>query len=548
MRKYKREIVLVTILFLNACGLKLQDPPLESEPPAPLYGNDYYVNSTGSDTTDGSMSQPWQSLAKVNAAAILPGDRVHFQGGQTFNGQLALGPARGGTLAHPITFDSYGNGRATLSFNSDHVISIHNSAGFIFNQLNVLGGGVSVPGEKDAINIYNDLPGDIKLDHIELQDMDLSNCRGFGINVVGGNGRSGFRNITISRVSSHANGLGGIQSLGQLWNTPGAYAHENISISHSKVYDNLGIAGYSNHSGDGIVLGGVDGATVEYNVAYHNGAQNTHVGGPVGIWAWDSNRVTLQFNEAYENHTASTADGGGFDLDGGVSNSVMQYNYSHENDGAGFLICMFQTQVPFTNNTVRFNISQNDGQRNNFGGIVFYDEPGARVTNTNVYHNTVFVSPTSGSPAALNFLSAATTNIKVFNNLFISTGGTPLLQANSAQSGLLLRNNNYWSSGGAFRVDWLGQTYTTLSTWTATGAEQYGGVVYARSINPLITFAGQGGIVGPLNMVSTLSAYRLQNSSPMIQSGIELSQFGITPGSQNFFGQALQTVPNIGAF
>ena len=30
-------------------------------------------------------------------------------------------------------------------------------------------------------------------------------------------------------------------------------------------------------------------------------------------------------------------DGVGFDFDGGVTNSVMQYNYSHDNDAAGFL-------------------------------------------------------------------------------------------------------------------------------------------------------------------------------------------------------------------
>ncbi|MBC7398227.1 MAG: hypothetical protein H7333_12365 [Bdellovibrionales bacterium] len=43
MRKYKLEIVLVAILFLNACGLKLQDPAFVSEPPAPLYGEDYVI-------------------------------------------------------------------------------------------------------------------------------------------------------------------------------------------------------------------------------------------------------------------------------------------------------------------------------------------------------------------------------------------------------------------------------------------------------------------------------------------------------------------------
>ena len=47
-----------------------------------------------------------------------------------------------------------------------------------------------------------------------------------------------------------------------------------------------------------------------------------------------------------------------------MKNSVMQYNYSHDNDGAGYLLAQFTYAREFTNNIVRYNISENDGRKN----------------------------------------------------------------------------------------------------------------------------------------------------------------------------------------
>ncbi|MGO4371740.1 hypothetical protein AB4Z21_13295, partial [Paenibacillus sp. MCAF20] len=65
-------------------------------------GSTYYVDSVaGSDTNDGlSSSQPWQSLAKVNATTFSPGDRILMKSGSTWSGQLA--PKGSGTSGNPI--------------------------------------------------------------------------------------------------------------------------------------------------------------------------------------------------------------------------------------------------------------------------------------------------------------------------------------------------------------------------------------------------------------------------------------------------------------
>jgi hypothetical protein len=75
----------------------------------------YYVNnSTGADDNDGrSAATAWQSVAKVSAAALAAGDVVAFCGGQRFTGNLVVSTS--GAPIAPITFSSYGIGRATIS-------------------------------------------------------------------------------------------------------------------------------------------------------------------------------------------------------------------------------------------------------------------------------------------------------------------------------------------------------------------------------------------------------------------------------------------------
>jgi hypothetical protein len=51
-----------------------------------------------------------------------------------------------------------------------------------------------------------------------------------------------------------------------------------------------------------------------------------------------------------------------------MTNSVMQGNYSHDNQGSGYGVFQFTGARPFHNNVVRYNISQDDG-----GGVYLWD-------------------------------------------------------------------------------------------------------------------------------------------------------------------------------
>src|SRR5438105_14983365 len=107
------------------------------------------------------------------------------------------------------------------------------------------------------------------------------------------------------------------------------YAKSDNSAGYCQAYNTGGVPNTGGHSGSGIILSDVSGGTIERCVAYNNGALcNSPGGGPVGIWTWDSSNITIQYNESYSNRTGATSlDGGGFDFDAGVSNSLTPFNH-----------------------------------------------------------------------------------------------------------------------------------------------------------------------------------------------------------------------------
>jgi hypothetical protein len=81
-------------------------------------GRTFYVAPSGSDSNSGrTPAHPWQTVTRVDDAALRPGDRVLFQAGASF-ADATLMPGQGfnasGAPHRPIVFSSYGRGQATL--------------------------------------------------------------------------------------------------------------------------------------------------------------------------------------------------------------------------------------------------------------------------------------------------------------------------------------------------------------------------------------------------------------------------------------------------
>lgn len=456
----------------------------------------YYVSPTGSDNNSGtSTSKPWKTIDKVNAASLRPGDRVFFQGGKTFSGSLYLGDPEGGTATKPIVFGSYGSGKATINAGTKAGLFVYNVAGIRIESLKFVGSGRANGNFEDGVSFYSDIPvvGNL-LDTVQVVDVEVS---GFGkngialgsyaydyINYVGI--KTGFKNVTFDQICAHDNADAGIYVYGTFngyygpdfpWSYVPGYSNKNVKVTNSVAYNNPGIPGKGNNSGNGIVLSDVDQGLIENCVAYENGALNDHTGGgPIGIWAWESNRVTIQNNVSFNNRS-KTIDGGGFDLDGGCTNSVMQYNLSYGNDGNGYLVYQFYSARPLQNNTVRYNISIDDG-RTNGGGLAV----GGGAENTLFHDNLVTIgkrsrpAPGAGPYGAWVVPDGWTTNTgTVFrSNTFLVSDGVPAVYVTDLwlNPGIRFTNNCYITLFDPFVVLWEGTTYNSLRAWrAATGQE-----------------------------------------------------------------------------
>jgi len=511
------------------------------------YGTDYYISTNGNDSASGaSPEKAWKSIGKVNATTFRPGDKILFKGGEAFAGSLKFDMADSGKPDTPVTVSSYGKGRATISSGTEHGLYAQNTSGFIVKDLIFNGAGADVDGRFSGICFFTDLDTE-KTEHIRIDNVDVSGYRWEGISIQADRrGSSGFRDIRITNATVHDNGDKGIASSGP--QPPGDWGHKDIYVGHCRVYNIRGISGKRGHSGNGIILSSVDGGVIEYCTAYNNGefSDDPNSGGPIGIWFWDTRNGVIQFCESYDNKTGNQADGGGFDLDGGCVNCIMQYNYSHGNHGAGYGIYQYTNAREYKNNVVRYNISENDGIRNRYGGINLWStNSSGGIQNTKIYNNTIIVSPATKG-AAIGDLpevegKSYVYDTQVYNNIIVGAAGKKLIDIPNPESRWTFKGNCYWTYGGNIEIRWGDKTYTNLREWrTATGQEQLFGKDVGFQVNPELTSIGQVTTVNNPKRLKTLNAYKLKQSSALIDHGLNLKWvFRIDTGRHDFYGNSI---------
>jgi hypothetical protein len=497
-----------------------------------LYAADYYFDAGQVSNGSGSAASPFNSLAPLNTIDLNPGDNVYLNGAFTAPaGGIQLGSIDSGTPSAPVNITSLNPASpAIINAANGPGLNAVNVSGISLSNLQFVGSGPAsvdptgiFTNTADGVRFYADQG--VKQNYVHINNVVAQGFGQDGIHVQGANGASGFNDVQITNVTARDNQVAGVSLDGDFANANRA-AHTNVLIDHVAAYDNSGRANRPDegNSGSGIVIGQVDGGVIQRSVAYNNGfaCQSTQ-GGPVGIWAWDSNDIKIQHNTAFDNHTGGQYDGAGFDLDGGVTNSVMQYNYSHDNDGAGFLLAQFDGAKPFSGNTVRYNISQDDGRKNGYGAIHAFGSIG----QTDVYNNTIYMAgadPGQDEPAAVK-LRAGTKQIRLANNLLVisDVAGTKLtsipemLDIDPAASGYSFLRNDYFSTDG---------------TAITNPADPM-----SMNVDPQVVNLGGGGTILSADQLATLTDYLLTLHSPLIDQGVNLGAlFGIDMGGQDFYG------------
>jgi hypothetical protein len=470
----------------------------------------YYVSPTGSDSNSGtSPTQAWQTINHVDQVTFQPGDQILFQGGAMFVGNLAFDSRDVG----PITVGSYGNGRATLDAGDQTGILVTDAGRFTIVDLNLVGSGFTT-NVGDGISFISNLPG-VAETGITVSNVSVSGFGQIGVSFLGTDGSRDFSNVSVTYVTADNNGAGGVQVLAQ------GNAH-TIYIGHVQANHNAGTA--SSDSGFGILVFGATDVVIERSTTGDNGWLPGNLGETGGIEAIDDNRVLLQYNEAYSNHRGAS-DGDGVILDT-TTDSIMQFNYTHDNDGGGLFLFAEAGSVS-NGNVIRYNISQDDARnmQDFYGGIAI----GLDVNNADIYNNTIFVDPSpNSSPSGIRMAGLSGVSIHVRNNIFMTTGGVPVVSWDGTGTDVVFQGNDYWSGTSPLTILSNGVTYKSLAAWrAATGEEMLGSEPIGLHVNPGLTHAGGGGTIGNADRLFTLAAYQLLPGSRLTRAGLDLAAFGV---------------------
>jgi hypothetical protein len=519
-----------------------------------LAAQDYFLAPDGNDEHDGrSAAQAWKTLARASRSEYSPGDKVFLKSGAEFSGELSLKITGGGKAEFPVEVTSTPGDKsvpATILAGDGNGVAIRDTGVRIFNL--VIKGSGPQTNIGTGVRVFNDRPNSDKRSDVCIQDLKISGFGHAGIKIEGAcadKSASGYSDVMIERCTVSDGMHYGIfadgfeQPLGS-WK----FSHADIVVRGCEVF---GISGnpnkHDNHSGNGILIGNVDGALIEKCCAHDNGAKNgSHDGGPVGIWAYCGRKVVIQYCEAYANRAGvRNLDGGGFDLDGGISDSIMQYNYSHDNDGAGYLVYSYKDAPhEFRDNIVRFNVSINDGRRGDYGGIAVGQH--GNMNMNSLIHNNLVILGGSEKGKATALASCNTSGMRVFNNIFMVRKGAYLMATwgNPAGKELTIAGNTWHYEDKTLLLaaaepvaavnEWLAKMRLPVETWK--DLPEKSDIIPASAAETLWP--------RDVNSLKPLFA-RIEKADA---TALDLSKLGVKMPSQDFFGKPVPKEKFAGPF
>jgi hypothetical protein len=492
----------------------------------------YYFRGHSKDSNwekqDGSKQHPFESLGAFRSLKVNAGDTIFFKAGDLLTGIIRLSDIHG-TTKRPIVFTTYGKGKTMIATGIEGGLLITNSDNFSVSNLIVQGLGRKMGNKTDGVKLVN-------CRSIKIKDLEVSGYQKAGLVLFN------CRDSEIDGVIAQDNGLAGILVEGDYQKR----LSQNIHIVRCRADNNPGDpSNLTNHSGNGILAGNCKNVLIEYCTATNNGWDMPRIGnGPVGIWAYEADSVIIQNCISYRNKTApGAADGGGFDLDGGVTNSTIQYCLSYENEGAGYGIFEYNGAGKWKNNTLRYCISINDGRKTEYAsGMYIWNgwDVDSMFTDFFAYNNFFY----NDTKYAFSFAEQSRhKNFRFFNNIFIASDSSDIYYGiDSSRSDIFL--NNVWArkSGG-----FMQNGSRDLELWARrTGYEMSNGKFYGLTSDRTLYDIPKYIDVTDLYSFGTNPILQITCNNKVWDLGLDIKKmFGIDPGKKDFFGNP---VPNGGSF
>jgi len=511
----------------------------------------YYVdNFSGKDTNNGtSVYLPWKSIARINQVNFKAGDSLLFRRGGTWVGNFM--PQGSGSAVRHVVIGAYGQGPLPI-IDAKGIIAEGEIASYtirLFNQeyieirdlkiknfkplekpvqlksqtksvwTNSVKMGIFVEGRdggtlhhihftgleicdvngamqtKDNGGIFMDITWNENPELRKVTSFDdviLQNCYIHDVD------RTGFSNMSVWWNRSLKSEWGDTLANGKIHN----WVPSKEIIIRNNRFERCGA--------NALIVRAADSPIVEYNLFTHCALK----GSGNASFPFNCDNALFQFNEAcftVFNSEADSWDGkkdvdaGGFDSDWNCKNTLIQYNYSHDNGFGGVLICCDgESKVSFNDRTVlRYNIFENNSDH----GI----RTSGPSTNSKVYNN-LFYSGVSQDSVILIYHKSwggYSDSTLYQNNIFVARG-----------------QGCYFSTGKSTRNFFHANLFEGSMKDKPSDPE-------GIDANPL--FVGEEGKIG----ANPWSHFLLQRGSPAIRSGLPLEK----NGGRDYVGKEISSLP-----
>lgn len=493
----------------------------------------YFISPQGNDSSSGlSIKDAWKTIEKVNKKTFMPGDKILFESGATWHGQLR--PKGSGSQNNPILLSSYGGEeRPTINLGEAEGAGVRlmNQSWWIIDNIEVTSGadpkyGIGRQGIAVVVEGSNKKGGNVVIRNCYIHDIwgqlgGPSLYCGYSSAAIISQIQGDSPGASLDNILVEHNRIERIDKCGIIIR----FARNNIHVRYNDI-DNLG--------GDGIFLQGCYRGMIEYNVVKRSCLRSGYMGleddkdwwpHTAAIWLHSAEESIIQYNEVYDTgRQPRNGDGFAFDFDFFCVRCVVQYNYSKNNQG-GFLLIMGDT----SDNVARYNISENDKTH-----LV---QMQCRMDGRNMICNNVF------------YIDHGMSDLEYFGNV-----------DDVSVLGAAFTNNIFYAAAQShFRVEYAtgepeSRTYNSSDKYKfpgKPGQHFYRNCYFgpwkdglpndpAKLIaNPLFMAPGTGdGLKG-------LKGYQLQLNSPCINAGVVLPMAGL----QDLFGNHLNdALPDMGAY
>ena len=347
--------ILLLLVFLFSCS------SLDSY-------NIYIDSNEGDDKNSGNSKQnAWASLVNLDNTILKPGTTIHLKADSEFNGVIEINDS--GRDDNPIIFKSYGNGKKPIvngNGEKTHTILLDNVEHIIIDGIEISNKGIERLEARTGLTILAEDSGE--LNNIVIQNMVIRDVNGSLVKSDGGGSAILIRKFG-EKIRSRINGLQILNN--HIYKTERNAINFRASANRDKWYPNLNVIVKNNLiekvPGDGIVIFGCDGAIVEHNTLRDFPDILPEPEAAAGIWPYSSDNTIIQFNEV-SGHKAKW-DAQGYDSDWNSVGTIIQNNYSHDNNGGFVLVCNAgssygeKINIGTSNTIIRNNLSINDGIR-----------------------------------------------------------------------------------------------------------------------------------------------------------------------------------------